>query len=146
MAGNKIPGPVRQMKEHLRVRDGTMCVAVSPLPGPVGASSRGGIAWNLSGLLQTKVERSISIPITELTTRATLIRSIDRRAAEAIEALARQFVGVGGMTIEESRDWLVGERNALMISLQDKSSAVGRLVGECASLSQQMKFSIDIHK
>jgi hypothetical protein len=146
MAGNKIPGPVRQMKEHLCVRDGTMCVAVSPLPGPVGALSRGGTTWNLSGLLQAKVEQGISIPIAELTTRATLVRSADRRASEAIEAQARQFVRAGGMTIEESRAWFIGQRNALMIALQDESSAVGRIVGECASLSQNMNLSIDIQK
>jgi hypothetical protein len=40
MAAQRIPGPTCQMERPSRVQDGTMCIAPSPIPGPVGHTLR----------------------------------------------------------------------------------------------------------
>src|SRR5215471_19236030 len=106
MANARKPGPVCQMGHPVWVGDGTMCVAPSPAPGPVGTSTLiPGAAAPLA-----RVRQSISISIAAGTTWDVAVRDLYKQGAEGVRAQALESVHVGGMTAEQAKFWAVGQR------------------------------------
>ena len=142
MANARKPGPVCQMEHPVWVGDGTMCVAPSPAPGPVGTSTLvAGAAAPLPRVLQ-----SITISIAGGTTWDVAVRELYRQGAEAVRAQALESVRIGGMTAEQAKLWAVGQRNALIKAARDQSSPIGRFIAECIKPTSKLRSAGDLQK
>jgi len=146
MAGERTPGPVCQVERPVCVQDGTMCIAPSPAPGPVGSEPLQWAPLEAGALSDSQVTQSVSISIGAETTWEAAVREVYNSSAEAIKAQGREFVKSGVMTAEEAKVWVNGQRNALIMATRDKSSPIGRALAELIKPQSRLKSVSDLEK
>jgi hypothetical protein len=146
VAGERTPGPVCQVERPVFVQDGTMCVAPTPAPGPVGSEPRRWTPPEPGALSGAQVTQSVSISIGAETTWEAAVREVYNQSAEAIKAQGQEFVRSGVMTAEEAKVWVNGQRNALVMATRDKSSPIGRAIAELIKPQSKLKTVSDLEK
>jgi hypothetical protein len=123
-----------QVDHLMAIRDGTSCLASSPLPGPLGmrmsqAAKARPITLATAGKPEQATEE-ISVSLGAETTWDSVVRDIYNKGAQGIRAQAQELVRTGQMTPEVAKIWANGQRNALMQACRDKSSPLGRAIAE----------------
>jgi len=139
-----------QVEYPIYIDTGTMCLAASPLPGPLGLVTPQGIQLsNPPPVLATaqnperKVE-SVAVSLGAGMTWDSVVRDVYNKGAAAIKAQAQQLVRTGQMTAEQAKVWANGQRNALLQACRDKSTPLGRAIAE--AIKPKPKTVADLEK
>jgi hypothetical protein len=137
-----------QVEDPVKVDDGTMCLAQTPVPGPLGlttsqrsenAPTQLATAWKPERAVQ-----DVSISLGAETTWDSIVREVYNKGALAIRTQAQALVRTGQMTAEEAKVWANGQRNALMQACRDKSSPLGKAIAE--AIKPKPKTVADLQK
>src|ERR1041384_1384962 len=150
MGGGRPQGPMCQVKNPIYIDQGTMCLAASPFPGPIGLTTSQAIRLsNPPALLATAQHpeqefESVAVSLGAETTWDSVVRQIYNKGAAAIRAQAEQLVRTGQMTAEQAKVWANGQRNALLEACRDKSTPLGRAIAE--AIKPKPKTVADLEK
>jgi hypothetical protein len=133
MCGNRTPGPTCQVENPVEIDDGTMCVAATPVPGPVCASpptscDTGPPATVATYSAPLQAFESASIYLGAESTWDSIVRDVYKAGAEAIRAQGQELVRTGQMTAEQAKVWTNGQRNALLQATRDETGPIGRAI------------------
>ncbi|MGA8030701.1 MAG: hypothetical protein WB992_26450 [Bryobacteraceae bacterium] len=134
MAAKRTPGATCQAQRPAQVQDGTMCVAASPAPGPVGVPTAAA-----SSAQSARITQEISFSLGAEMTWDAAVREFYKRAAQAIRAQANELVTNGALTAEQAKLWANGQRNALIMATRDKTSPIGKAIAEWIKPSAKLK-------
>src|SRR6185295_11674846 len=147
MGGGRPQGPMCQVEYPICIDDGTMCLAASPLPGPLGATSQSIQPKPPALATAQQPERqieSVAVSLGAEMTWDSVVRQVYNKGAAAIRAQAEQLVRTGQMTAEQAKLWANGQRNALLQACRDKSTPLGRAIAE--AIKPKPKTVADLEK
>lgn len=135
MGGKRTPGPMCQVDHPIKVKDGTMCLASTPLPGPLGLHTSRTAKGHMPTSLATarkpeQATEEIAISLGAETTWDSIVRDVYNKGAQGIRTQAGELVRTGQMNLDEAKIWANGQRNALMQACRDKSSPLGKAIAE----------------
>ena len=143
MAGERNPGPVCQIEAPVSIDTGTMCLAVSPTPGPVGQPVYNPTPVDFSAADATQ---EISIYLGTEASWDAIVRDIYNKGAAAIRDQAQQLVQSGRMTPEEAKLWANSQRNALIRATRSRTGPIGLAIAELLKPSNKLKTAAELEK
>jgi hypothetical protein len=131
MACGRTAGPMCTVRNDVEIDEGTMCLAVSPPPGPVCSLDLYQDAPVVTSYdLPLRAAQNVSISLGAQLSWDSVVRGIYNAGSEAIRTQAQELVRTGQMTVEQAKVWSNGQRNALMQATRDQSSPLGRAIAE----------------